>query len=94
MDVVLPGKWKRGEEIGRGGFGRVYAGFVYGESPMLIAIKELEAKGQDSAKDVAEFANEIDVMRRLRHPNIVRCVSCHPHMLLNQPAPLLTYIRF
>ena len=41
----------------------------------LIAIKELKAKDHDAARQVAEFAHEIEVMRRLQHPNIVRYIG-------------------
>eukprot|EP01134_Creolimax_fragrantissima_P005717 CFRG5717T1 len=57
-----------GKELGRGGFGVVYSGSLYG-SP--VAIKMLHTNVQDND----EFLHEIDVMKRLRHPNIVLFVG-------------------
>jgi serine/threonine protein kinase len=53
-----------GPELGRGGFGVVYKGSVH-ETP--VAIKQLII----SISDKACFYNELQVMRRVRHPNCV-----------------------
>lgn len=70
-------KWVRGDYIGHGSFGRVFRAL----NPMtgeLIAVKEvhldLRSKSDQNLKDVLE--NEIDVIRSLRHPNIVGYLGC------------------
>eukprot|EP00124_Ichthyophonus_hoferi_P004803 Ihof_evm1s582 gene=Ihof_evmTU1s582 len=52
------------EELGRGAFGVVYAGGLYG-SPVAIKMLHINISNKE------EFVHEINVMRRLRHPNIV-----------------------
>lgn len=75
--------WKKGQILGRGGFGNVYLGLnsVTGE---LFAVKQLElppiegSKGNleeqkaNYHKKIQSYQKEIEVMRKLNHPNIVR----------------------
>ncbi|KAL6888409.1 hypothetical protein ACP4OV_009435 [Aristida adscensionis] len=60
------GKFSESNVLGVGGFGSVYrANFDGG---VVAAVKKLGGGGQECAK---EFENELDVLGRIRHPNIV-----------------------
>ncbi|GLU05820.1 hypothetical protein SLE2022_228980 [Rubroshorea leprosula] len=66
-------RWKRGRLLGRGTFGHVYLGFN-SESGEMCAMKEVplcpdDAKSRESAQQLGQ---EILVLSRLRHPNIVQ----------------------
>ncbi|CAN1180658.1 Mitogen-activated protein kinase kinase kinase YODA [Linum perenne] len=71
---VSPGsRWKKGKLLGRGTFGHVYVGFN-SESGEMCAMKEVtlfsdDAKSKESAKQLTQ---EIALLSRLRHPNIVQ----------------------
>ncbi|KAF8379537.1 hypothetical protein HHK36_028976 [Tetracentron sinense] len=66
-------RWKKGKLLGRGTFGHVYVGFNSGSGEMC-AMKEVtlfsdDAKSKESAKQLAQ---EINLLSRLRHQNIVQ----------------------
>ncbi|KAI3957660.1 hypothetical protein MKW92_004941 [Papaver armeniacum] len=66
-------RWKKGKLLGRGTFGHVYVGFNR-ESGEMCAMKEVtlfadDAKSRESAKQLGQ---EIILLSRLRHPNIVQ----------------------
>ncbi|XP_022720417.1 mitogen-activated protein kinase kinase kinase YODA-like isoform X1 [Durio zibethinus] len=66
-------RWKKGRLLGRGTFGHVYLGFN-SESGEMCAMKEVtlfsdDAKSKESAQQLGQ---EIMLLSRLRHPNIVR----------------------
>ncbi|KAM7272397.1 hypothetical protein ACFE04_027060 [Oxalis oulophora] len=66
-------RWKKGKLLGRGTFGHVYVGFN-SESGEMCAMKEVtlfadDAKSKESAKQLMQ---EINLLSRLRHPNIVQ----------------------
>lgn len=52
--------------LGEGGFGFVYK--AHFDENSLAAVKKIDCGGQDSDK---EFENEVDLMSRIKHPNIV-----------------------
>ncbi|XP_059629235.1 mitogen-activated protein kinase kinase kinase YODA-like isoform X2 [Cornus florida] len=65
--------WKKGKLLGRGSFGHVYVGFN-NDSGEMCAMKEVtlfsdDAKSKESAKQLVQ---EISLLSRLRHPNIVQ----------------------
>jgi len=67
-------KWKNGGLIGKGGFGNVYQGLnpITGE---WYAVKRIEIDTTNTQKTkmgIASYKQEIDVMKNLNHPNIVR----------------------
>lgn len=66
-------KWKRGEVIGQGAFGVVYLG-LNTESGELLAVKQM-ALDEVSVKELSQLENEINLLRSLRHSNIVRYVG-------------------
>ncbi|KAK4594723.1 hypothetical protein RGQ29_018433 [Quercus rubra] len=61
-------------KLGEGGFGPVYKGKLAGGQ--TIAIKRL---GQNSEQGILEFKNELIVMPKLHHVNIVKLIGCCIH---------------
>ncbi|XP_057527939.1 mitogen-activated protein kinase kinase kinase YODA-like [Amaranthus tricolor] len=66
-------RWKKGRLLGRGTFGHVYLGFN-SETGEMCAMKEVtlfsdDPKSKESAKQLQQ---EISLLSRLRHPNIVQ----------------------
>ncbi|KAG2645085.1 hypothetical protein PVAP13_2KG396500 [Panicum virgatum] len=56
--------------IGQGGFGKVYKAKLNGRE---VAIKRLS---RDSEQGIAEFRNEVILIAKLQHRNLVRFISC------------------
>ena len=73
-------KYQKIEKIGEGTYGVVYKARnrVSGE---LVALKKIRLEAEDEGIPSTAI-REISILKELQHPNIVRCVSCHPHMLL------------
>lgn len=61
-------RWKKGEQIGKGSYGKVYVGFD-NQTGGMLAIKEITF-GKNVEK-LHELRNEINLMRSLRHKNVV-----------------------
>ncbi|KAL6201081.1 hypothetical protein ACLB2K_024796 [Fragaria x ananassa] len=57
-------------KLGQGGFGCVYKGLVEGH---LIAVKRLS---KNSGQGTEEFKNEVKLIARLQHRNLVRLLGC------------------
>ena len=69
------GPWIVDREIGRGGMGRVYLAHrdpAGGDGPAQAAIKVLAAELAVDIGFLQRFQREIDILRQLDHPNIVR----------------------
>jgi serine/threonine protein kinase/WD40 repeat protein len=66
-------RWKKGEMLGQGAFGVVYLGLNV-ESGELMAVKQM-AIDEVSSKELSSLENEINLLRNLRHPNIVRYIG-------------------
>ncbi|PON62895.1 Serine/threonine protein kinase [Parasponia andersonii] len=66
-------RWKKGRLLGRGTFGHVYLGFN-SESGEMCAMKEVTLFSDDAkSKECAQqLGQEIALLSRLRHPNIVQ----------------------
>ncbi|KAK8577891.1 hypothetical protein V6N13_076568 [Hibiscus sabdariffa] len=66
-------KWCKGKLLGRGTFGHVYLGFN-SESGQMCAIKEVRFVSDDhtSKECLKQLNQEINLLSRLSHPNIVR----------------------
>ncbi|KAL1564101.1 mitogen-activated protein kinase kinase kinase [Salvia divinorum] len=69
----IKSKWQKGKLIGRGTFGRVYVASNR-ETGALCAMKEVEILPDDSksAECIRQLEQEIKVLSRLKHPNIVQ----------------------
>ncbi|KAI8566229.1 hypothetical protein RHMOL_Rhmol02G0023900 [Rhododendron molle] len=68
-------RWRRGELIGCGAFGRVYMGMNL-DSGELLAVKQVSI-ASNASKDKAqahirELEEEVKLLKNLSHPNIVR----------------------
>ncbi|KAL6197578.1 hypothetical protein ACLB2K_033186 [Fragaria x ananassa] len=57
-------------KLGQGGFGAVYKGWLYGKE---VAIKRLSRK---SGQGIEEFRNEVTLIAKLQHRNLVRLLAC------------------
>eukprot|EP00756_Hemistasia_phaeocysticola_P058287 Hpha_TRINITY_DN34911_c0_g1::TRINITY_DN34911_c0_g1_i1::g.184087::m.184087 len=66
--------WRRSDKVlGKGCFGVVWLGMS--EDGNLCAVKALEVSGQKSKKEVESTLNEVHLMLKLRHNNIVCYLS-------------------
>ncbi|GJV02022.1 mitogen-activated protein kinase kinase kinase YODA-like protein [Tanacetum coccineum] len=95
-NLPSPGsRWKKGKLLGRGSFGHVYVGFN-SESGEMCAMKEVtlfsdDAKSKESAKQLGQ---EVSLLSRLSHPNIVRYYGSEmaSSILYNSPVDDKLYI--
>ncbi|KAL6655093.1 hypothetical protein ACP70R_005919 [Stipagrostis hirtigluma subsp. patula] len=68
--IAVTNNFDRSSLIGQGGFGKVYKGKLEGQE---VAIKRLS---RSSEQGIAEFRNEIILMAKLQHRNLVRFLGC------------------
>ncbi|KAF6162792.1 hypothetical protein GIB67_029061 [Kingdonia uniflora] len=71
-----PIRWRKGELIGCGAFGRVYMGMNL-DSGELLAVKQVLIASNNASKEKAqahirELEEEVKLLKNLSHPNIVR----------------------
>ncbi|KAI3889251.1 hypothetical protein MKW92_052981 [Papaver armeniacum] len=75
VSSVLPTiRWRKGELIGCGAFGRVYMGMNL-DSGELLAVKQvlIAVNSKEKAQDhIRELEEEVKLLKNLSHPNIVR----------------------
>ncbi|XP_074563107.1 U-box domain-containing protein 33-like isoform X1 [Curcuma longa] len=64
--------FKEESKIGEGGYGCVYKGFL---RHTTVAIKRLNPQGMQGK---AEFQREMNVLRKVRHPNLVTLIGACP----------------
>ncbi|XP_076919496.1 mitogen-activated protein kinase kinase kinase NPK1-like [Bidens hawaiensis] len=69
-------RWRKGELIGCGAFGRVYMGMNL-DSGELLAVKQVSVVVNSASKDktqahIRELEEEVKLLKNLSHPNIVR----------------------
>jgi len=68
---VLAGRYRIVRSLGRGGIGKVF--LVHDlETGQELALKMLRTKYQDNTKVIARFAREVNAIRQLNHPGIVK----------------------
>ncbi|CAM8993274.1 unnamed protein product [Rhodiola kirilowii] len=75
-DDAVPIRWRKGELIGCGAFGRVYMGMNL-DSGELLAIKQVSIAVNSASKEktqahIRELEEEVTLLKNLSHPNIVR----------------------
>ncbi|CAM8914753.1 unnamed protein product [Rhodiola kirilowii] len=70
-DVTI--RWRKGELIGSGAFGRVYMGMNL-DSGELLAVKQvlIAATKEKAQAHMKELEEEVKLLKNLSHPNIVR----------------------
>lgn len=69
--TAVTNNFHEGNKLGRGGFGSVYKGKL--EDGQEIAVKRLS---RASTQGVEEFMNEVKVISKLQHRNLVRLLGC------------------
>ncbi|CUM53310.1 uncharacterized protein AC631_00551 [Debaryomyces fabryi] len=69
----LPAEYRLVHKLGEGAFSAVYKA-VYEPTGRLVAIKIIN-KANLSGKQIANIHNEISIMKRLSHPNVLRLVD-------------------
>ncbi|XP_050081672.1 tyrosine-protein kinase hopscotch isoform X2 [Anopheles aquasalis] len=63
------------ETLGEGNYGRVYRGTLEeGSASMPVALKTLHDDRPDMERTLIDFHREVDIMKTLRHKNIVRFI--------------------
>ncbi|XP_009364204.2 mitogen-activated protein kinase kinase kinase NPK1 [Pyrus x bretschneideri] len=75
-DDAPPIRWRKGELIGSGAFGRVYMGMNL-DSGELFAVKQVLIAANSASKEktqahIRELEEEVKLLKNLSHPNIVR----------------------
>nr|XP_018677432.1 PREDICTED: cysteine-rich receptor-like protein kinase 10 isoform X2 [Musa acuminata subsp. malaccensis] len=63
--------FSKDNKLGEGGFGPVYRGVLFGGQE--VAVKRLSTK---SRQGNAEFKNEVELIAKLQHRNLVRLLGC------------------
>lgn len=86
--------WRQGDLIGEGAFGQVFKAMVHGH---LCAVKKLcldpETPVADLEREIDTVLLEINTMRRLDHPRIVRYLGCIRENTEEAPQ-LLIFLEF
>ncbi|MEZ6087987.1 MAG: serine/threonine-protein kinase [Pirellulaceae bacterium] len=73
-EVQFLGPYKSLNKLGQGGMGAVYAG-EHTKSGEKVAIKVIASQIADKPRFRRRFANEIETLKKLKHPNIVCLVG-------------------
>lgn len=68
------GPYRIGDTLGKGGMGSVYHG-VHEKSGDEVAVKLIATQVSDEMKFRRRFHSEIETLKRLKHPNIVRLIG-------------------
>jgi len=86
--------WKQGESLGRGAYGEVYKAMVAGR---FMAVKKIPLDYSLNAKAAEKEINvlllEINTLKRLKHPRIVRYHGCIKQDQEEDPA-LLIFLEY
>uniref|UniRef100_A0ACD5VUP2 Uncharacterized protein n=1 Tax=Avena sativa TaxID=4498 RepID=A0ACD5VUP2_AVESA len=68
---VIMGRYRLGRLLGRGSFGKVYKAHNVSTGE-AVAIKVFDKEAVRQSGTMEQVKREVDVMRRVRHPNVVR----------------------
>ncbi|KAJ1413141.1 Serine-threonine/tyrosine-protein kinase, catalytic domain [Sesbania bispinosa] len=63
--------FEEGNILGEGGFGRVYKARL--DDNLDVAVKKLRCESQNATR---EFENEVDLLSKIQHPNIISLLGC------------------
>lgn len=74
MDIEWLGPYKITKKLGRGGMGTVYQG-IHRETSESVAVKLLSPALAEEEGFRVRFEAEIETLRKLNHPNIVRLIG-------------------
>ena len=88
--------WTKGPLLGKGGFGFVYQGLCK-KTGQIIAVKQIElVQNDDSSKQQThEFRREVELLKTLNHPNIVRYLGTSvEYNTLNMPVNLFVLLEY
>ncbi|CAB4266667.1 unnamed protein product [Prunus armeniaca] len=90
---VATNNFSEANKLGRGGFGAVYRGRLWNEED--IAVKRLS---RDSAQGDIEFKNEVALVAKLQHRNLVRllgfCLEGNERLLVYEFVPNASLDKF
>ncbi|PQQ02556.1 cysteine-rich receptor-like protein kinase 26 [Prunus yedoensis var. nudiflora] len=90
---VATDNFSEANKLGRGGFGAVYKGRLWNEED--IAVKRLS---RDSAQGDIEFKNEVALITKLQHRNLVRllgfCLEGNERLLVYEFVPNASLDKF
>mmetsp|Transcript_12025 Transcript_12025/g.33891 ORF Transcript_12025/g.33891 Transcript_12025/m.33891 type:complete len:919 (+) Transcript_12025:231-2987(+) len=70
---IVANRYHPGDELGKGAFARVYRGLDI-ETGSVVAIKQVD-KHALSERDMERIRQELDLLQRLSHPNIVKLLD-------------------
>lgn len=86
--------WKQGESLGKGAYGEVYKAMVAGR---FMAVKKIQLdfslNPAAAEKELKSLLLEINTLKRLKHPRIVRYHGCIRQEKEDDPA-LLIFLEF
>ncbi|KAK9064214.1 hypothetical protein SSX86_015594 [Deinandra increscens subsp. villosa] len=68
--VIATNNFSGANKLGQGGFGCVYMGVMEGQ---VVAVKRLS---RTSSQGIQEFTNEVRLIAKLQHRNLVRLLGC------------------
>lgn len=68
------GPYRIGQPLGRGGMGTVYRG-THAKTGQQVAVKLIANTVADDSRFRRRFADEIETLKRLKHPHIVRLIG-------------------
>ena len=69
-------KWTKGRLLGRGAFGSVHLGILQNCTLVAVKIVDLRDEGQASDAEIAKLEKEVNFMRKLQHPNVIKYKAC------------------